>query len=66
MKRVITVTGEDHIASVSIRIAVGTKGLAQLTRDELAAATEQLADEAMRAIANVRYVGIPLSRQRVR
>jgi len=66
MKRVITVTGEDHIALVSIQITVRTKGLAQLTRDELTAATEQLADEAMRAIANVRYVGIPLSRQRVR
>ena len=65
MKRVATVSGQSGKVRVSIRVTVDAPS-SVLTRDEIASSTEYLTDKAMRALAGALFVGVPLSRQRIR
>lgn len=65
MKRSIEIRTNDDRGSISISAVIDTKNY-PLSRDEVERVRDQLADDLMRAVGNVPYMGVPLSRVKVR
>ena len=64
MKRVMTVKANGGDVCTSVRIEVKSQNQA-LTEYEIETAVASIGDEVMRAVAAARYVGTPLTSQRV-
>lgn len=64
MKRVRTISAED--GGVSVRIVVTAESDGTLTREESARLADHLASKVMAIVEAAPYLGVPLSKVRVR